>query len=421
MNEEYLKSFDKEFLLPNYDGYSLYNSVYTIFQLFGIKPSAKTLNFNFNNFINRKNKVVFFLIDGFGYSQYENLKNEIPFLKLLAERGKVYPITSGFPSTTAASLATVATGLTPREHGLFEWNLYFEELDEVIQTIPFSSMGRKAKEGSLLERGLDPRMLINKDKIFKTLENNKVKSYLFYHQMYANSVFTKLISDGARKIDFRYLSDLIVSLKELIIKEKDPAFFYVYWPGVDTQGHKYGPDSKQYALEAKIFFQSVYENLINKFPKADINNIIFAMTSDHGQVTINPKETVYLNKDSRILDAFKKSRNGNMILPSGNVRDVFLWIKDEKREEIIKYIQNTYGKLCRVLKTEDAVGMGLFGDTGSEFLQRLGNVIILPYKGNTIWYEHIKGEVVEYKGHHGGLTQDEMKIPFAMAKFKDLI
>ena len=145
------------------------------------------------------------------------------------------------------------------------------------------------------------------------------------------------------------------------------------------------------------------------------------MTSDHGQVTINPKETVYLNKDSRILDAFKKSRNGNMILPSGNVRDVFLWIKDEKREEIIKYIQNTYGKLCRVLKTEDAVGMGLFGDTGSEFLQRLGNVIILPYKGNTIWYEHIKGEVVEYKGHHGGLTQDEMKIPFAMAKFKDLI
>ncbi|MCL5435094.1 MAG: alkaline phosphatase family protein [Patescibacteria group bacterium] len=419
MNEEYLKNFDKGFLLPNYNGYSLYNSVYTIFQLFGIKPSASPLNFDFNKFVNKNNKVVFFLIDGFGYNRYKNLENEIPFLKLLTEKGKVCPITSGFPSTTAASLATVATGLTPREHGLFEWNLYFDELDEVIQTIPFSSMGRRSREESLLERGIDPRILINKDKIFKILGENGIKSYTFYNQLYINSVFSKLISDGANKIDYRYLSDLIVLLEEYIFKEKGSAFFYVYWPGVDTEGHKYGPDSEQYALEAKIFFQSIYENLISKSSKDD--DIIFAMTSDHGQVTINPKETVYLNKDRRIRDAFKKGRNGNKILPWGNVRDVFLWINDEEREGIIKYIQNTYGRLCRVLKTEEAVGMGLFGDNGSEFLQRLGNVILLPYKGNTIWYEHVKGELVEYKGHHGGLTEDEMKIPFALASFNDLI
>ncbi len=421
MREDYLKKIDKNFLLPNYEGYSLYNIVYTVFQILGIKTSRKTLNFDLEKFINKDNKVIFFLVDGFGYNQYKNLEKDIPFLQLLSSRGKVFPVTSGFPSTTAASLTTIATGLTPREHGLFEWNLYFDELDEVIQTIPFSPMGRKAKEGSLLQRGADPRLLINKDKMFKTLEENKVNSYIFHNQSLINTVFSKLISDGAKKFDYRYLSDLIITLRNNIAKEKGPAFFYVYWSGVDSEGHKYGPNSLQYALEAKIFFQSIYENLIQNLSKENMENTVFMLTSDHGQTTINPKETIYLNKDSKILDALEESKNGNKILPWGSPRDVFLSIKKEKRDEIIKYIEQKFGKFCRVLRTEDAIGMGLFGNQGSEFLQRLGNIILLPYKGNTIWYEHIKGERVEFKGHHGGLTEDEMKIPFAIANFKDLI
>ena len=421
MKFDYLKKIDNNFLLPNYEGYSLFNAVYTVFQLLGIKTTRKPLNFDLKQFINNKNKVIFFLTDGFGYNQYKNLEPEIPFLSLLSSKGKVFPITSGFPSTTAASLTTMATGLTPREHGLFEWNLYLEELDEVVQTIPFSPMGRKSKEGSLLQRGADPRLLINKDKMFKTLEENKVNSYIFHNQSLINTVFSKLISDGAEKIDYRYLSDLIISLKENLLKETGPAFFYVYWSGIDSEGHKYGPNSPQYALEAKIFFQSIYENLILSLPEKNKENTVFVLTSDHGQTTINPGETIYLNKDKKIMEALEESKNGNKILPWGSPRDVFLNIKKEKRDEIIKYVEQNFGKVCRVIKTEDAIKMGLFGETSAEFLQRLGNIILLPYKGNTIWYEHIKGEMVEFKGHHGGLTEDEMKIPFAIANFKDLI
>ncbi len=420
MSGKYFKRYE-DFLLPNYNGYSLYNSIYTLLSLFGIKSANKPLNFDLNEFIEKNNKVVFFLTDGFGYNQYKNIEKNIPFLRLLSKKGKVFPITSGFPSTTAASLTTVATGLTPRDHGLFEWNLYFDELAEVIQTIPFSPMGRRAKEGSLLEKGADPKLIINKDRIFKILEDNGVNSYIFHNQSLANTVYSNLVSNGAEKIDYRYLSDLIVSIYNVLVREKGPAFLYVYWSGIDSEGHKFGPDSLQYEVEARIFFESIYNDLIKRVPPEKANNILFALTSDHGQVEINPKETVYLNKDSVILEALETGLNGNIILPWGSPRDVFLRVKKDKIEDTIIYINKKYGKICKAIKTEEAIKMGIFGNGSDEFLQRIGNIILLPYKGKTVWFEHIKGELVEFKGHHGGMSEDEMKIPFAIARFKDLV
>jgi len=60
------------------------------------------------------------------------------------------------------------------------------------------------------------------------------------------------------------------------------------------------------------------------------------------------------------------------------------------------------------------------GKPKKEFFDRIGDILILPYKHNTIWYEHIKGKKLEFLGHHGGLSEEEMLIPFAIAKLSDL-
>ena len=62
-----------------------------------------------------------FLIDGLGWELLRAHPEEAPFLTSLlgtSFNGSGRPLTAGFPSTTATSLASVGTGLPPGAHGL---------------------------------------------------------------------------------------------------------------------------------------------------------------------------------------------------------------------------------------------------------------------------------------------------------------
>jgi predicted AlkP superfamily pyrophosphatase or phosphodiesterase len=153
-----------------------------------------------------------------------------------------------------------------------------------------------------------------------------------------------------------------------------------------------------------------------------LKETLFLLTSDHGQISINPEETIYLNDDKKLQSLLEISRNNKQILPYGGPRDCFLKVKNEKLNEALEYLREKYGKLALIVKTEEMIKVGLFGtgQSSDSFLKRVGNIMILPYKNNTIWYEHIKGERLVYEGHHGGLSEDEMLIPFGIARFSDL-
>ena len=62
-----------------------------------------------------------FLVDGLGWELLRAHPDEAPFLTSLLGTsfgGSGRPLTAGFPSTTATSLASVGTGLPPGAHGL---------------------------------------------------------------------------------------------------------------------------------------------------------------------------------------------------------------------------------------------------------------------------------------------------------------
>jgi hypothetical protein len=75
-----------------------------------------------------------------------------------------------------------------------------------------------------------------------------------------------------------------------------------------------------------------------------------------------------------------------------------------------------------VIETKEAVRQGLFG-VGWEhpqFKSRAGNLLILPYYNQTIWYEHFEGKKYDKNGMHGGLTPEEMLVPLAVARLSAL-
>jgi len=60
------------------------------------------------------------------------------------------------------------------------------------------------------------------------------------------------------------------------------------------------------------------------------------------------------------------------------------------------------------------------GFSGIEFLERTGNLLILPYGNHTVWFEDSDCTKSSFLGQHGGLNEQEMLVPFAVANLGGL-
>ena len=62
------------------------------------------------------------------------------------------------------------------------------------------------------------------------------------------------------------------------------------------------------------------------------------------------------------------------------------------------------------------IDQGYFGPSSMSdtFLSRVGNLVILPFAGESVWWYEKDRFEQKYRGHHGGLTRDEMEIPLML-------
>jgi hypothetical protein len=147
------------------------------------------------------------------------------------------------------------------------------------------------------------------------------------------------------------------------------------------------------------------------FPAA--KRILFLMTADHGVVEVYPKTTTFLNTDARFagIERFiKVNRNGQLLVPAGSARDMFLYIREEQLDEAQSFLRSRLEGKADILKVDSLIDKGYFGpETSSRFRERVGNLVILPYRYETVWwYEKDRFEMM-FRGHHGGLTPQEME------------
>ena len=112
----------------------------------------------------------------------------------------------------------------------------------------------------------------------------------------------------------------------------------------------------------------------------------------------------------------RTNRRGRPLVPAGSARDMFLYVRQERLDEAIALLQKHLAGRAEVYRTEELVTQGFFGrePPSSTFLARVGNVVILPYQGETVWwYEYGKFDM-HFSGHHGGLLPEEMEIPLCV-------
>lgn len=428
IHKDVLKTIKKDrqndkFQYPYYGKYSISEISPSILELFNVNQPRNTLPMDFFKSRTREhNKVILFMVDGMGYDHFLEYHKSFPFFGKLEQNADIFPITSVFPSTTPAALTSIHTGLTPQEHGLPEWTVYFEEFDKIIETFPFRPIMTSERE-ILLSMGGTPEMLYQGTTVYQQLKDNNIKSYVFISHEYSTSAYSRMTQQGSNVVAFIDYKDLFSKLTKILNEEKEPAYFFVYWSHIDSTQHVFGPRSKEHIASMQSFSDYMMDDFLPNLRPESVKDVLFTMVADHGHTSIRGEDIIFLNNYLPLENNYLRSPAQLSIQPTGSPHDVFLHIYEPRIKETLEFLQKELKDKAVVMTSEEAIEKGLFGlnKATSRFKKRVGDILILPYRGFHVWYKHNPGMNYGQKGIHGGLTEEEMIVPFAVAPLSDLL
>ena len=246
---------------------------------------------------------------------------------------------------------------------------------------------------------------------YPELKRMGVDPYVFGIRDYTPSTYSNVVMAGAELWSFNTLSEAFVKLGLLLDEQTGRTYVHLYFDKIDALCHEYGPTAPHTEAEIETFLLMM-EHYFERIFKGK-KRILFLMTADHGASEVDPETTTYLNTDPRFtgFEKFiKTNRQGKLLVPAGSARDMFLYIKDDMLDETQSLLAKRLEGKADVVKTEALIANGYFGPQVSpRFRERVGNLIILSYRYESVWwYEKDKFEQRFY-GHHGGLTPQEME------------
>lgn len=393
-----------DFIFPEYNGKNFINIINSIKHNFGINDGITLENKKIKKILLNKEKVVFILVDAFGWKFYKSVREDSKFFKEIRKRGIEEKITSQFPSTTTTHVTSVITGKDVSTHGFFEWFTYDSKINEVFTPFLFDYEGKEE--------------ILPKDNLFKELKENGVCSTIITPNYINNSYYSReLFKDGKVK-GYDSVEEMFDILLQGIKKDKGKNFYYIYYPQIDSIGHEYGMSSYKAYFEINNFIKAL-DNFYNNVLDKGVNEGIFILSADHGQMEI--KDRIYLNELIPNIDEYMlKDSKGKSIVPVGYNRDMFLYIKKEFEIYVYELLKEKFKDKGEIYLVKDLIDKGVFINPSETFLSRMGNIVIIPYDGYGVWWFEKGKYEISLKGSHGGLTKDEMEIPLLIYNFENL-
>ncbi len=205
-------------------------------------------------------------------------------------------------------------------------------------------------------------------------------------------------------------SDLWIGIRELIESHPETRkYIWAYWGSLDSISHLHGPESERAKAELQTFSRAFEQYFLDELSPNFKKDTLIILTADHGQITTD-REDQHFNLSSH--PAFTEMLH---MLPTGENRLAFLYIKPGKTEAVKEYIQAEWPEQFTLIDPEAAVNAGLFGpgEVHPGIYDRLGDLIAAA-RGNAFWWWANKDNPLI--GRHGGLSEEEMLVPFLAAR-----
>ncbi len=406
--------FSKQFVKPLYDSFCFSRIPNAISALLTGKKKDLGLPGSCFPSSDSYDTALLFFLDGFAWRFFERHMSH-PFCRRFLENGMVSKLTAQFPSTTAAQVTTIHTGLEVGETGIYEWFQYEPKVDKIIAPLLFSYAGDKVAE-ALLTSGVPVAEFFPFETTYHKMHEEGITSYLFQHAGISSSAYSQRMGRGSHLTSYFTLKQGLADIKELLTsRSKDQKTYALfYFADIDSVGHRKGLDAKELEDEILSTLDFLEEFMVGASCLNKDKKVAIMVTADHGMAPVDPKKTLYLNKEWPEMASFlKKNKKGELLTPAGSCRDCFLHIKEDLLNEAFTYLTKALEGKAEVWKVEDLISKGLFGSHVSpRFLERVGNLAILPYGGEAIWWYEKHRFEQHFYGAHGGLTREELEIPF---------
>lgn len=396
--------FLDDFVLPDYDILNIGNIKTLVGKIYGVN-SLQTASFpdSFIDDFGGVQKVFLILMDGFGYNRLiEHVKHYDGAFSDLITKGVLKPLTSPFPATTSTSLTSIFTGLAPSEHGVIGYQMFSPEYGCVFNTLDMKPVYGYSSEVEIA------RNLSRKTKPWiPTLQEHGIKTLIVTKSSIIGSGLSRVVHADIELTPYMLESEMFVKCKRAL-EQQGPVFLVLYYSGIDTLEHKYGPNSEEVTSEIQSF-EFLLKRFFNKLSDSAKKETLIMLTADHG--VCETKRTYYVKDYSEVASRLQ-------LPPVGDSRCGFLFSKQGEKENLKSALEKSLNGF-KLVASKDLIESGAFGRTADSMsLQSaVGDFAALSKGPNALSYPYFEDDRNrEQRGGHGGMTAEEVIVPLLSMK-----
>ncbi|MFM2384504.1 MAG: hypothetical protein RL166_378 [Actinomycetota bacterium] len=321
---------------------------------------------------------VVILVDGLGF---ENLRDSAGYARFLNQNLE-HSIRCEFPSTTATSLAGLATGVRSGKHGLIGYSVYDRGLGAQLNLLTGWASQVSAAE-------------------FKTQQtlselSGDIDVNVIGPAVYESSGFTELTMKGATYIAADLLSDRFTIL-EKTLRTPNPSVSYLYVPELDQAAHKFGVTSNHW-----LFLLEELDLIVNRFIAKLPADIGVILTADHGVMDVAQNNHVHLDDFDWYVS--------EVLNTAGDPRCNFVYLENPTHlTSFIETAQENLGSTAYVCTTQQLVEAGWL----VEGFSRVAPDAYIIWKDAQVGYDQrfSKPQHLKMVGQHGGISDTETRVP----------
>lgn len=314
---------------------------------------------------------VVLLVDGLGAAQ---LGQRAGHARTLAN-APGGSLDAGFPSTTAAALASLTTGVLAGEHGMVGYDAL----------VPGAGVRNQLRDWG---GAMDPATWQRVPTIFE-----HEPSIVIGEPKHATSGFTQAVLRGAEFRGGRSMADRF-AIAEQAARER--SLVYLYVPELDRHGHDHGWQSNAW-VDALEQLDGHVARLVGTLPR----DVGLVATADHGMVDV--AASGHLIVPPELLES--------VVHVAGEPRCLQLHATERATADALADAWRGWlGDAAWVATRQEIIASGWFGDVHPDVAPRLGDVFVAARGRRAIYVDETdpaRGMV----GQHGSLTPDELRVP----------
>jgi hypothetical protein len=359
---------DESPLLPDYAGACITNIVPALLEPAQAWPTW------FPTPAEDADQVVLLVLDGLGWTQLQARRAVAPTICAL-EGGSISTVA---PSTTAAALTSISTGLPPGSHGIVGYRMNVD--GDVLNVLRWQAAGR------------DARASIPPDKVQVNEAFAGQRPPVVTRAEFRQTGFTQAHLDRTRLTGYRVTSTLVTEVQHHL--QRGEPFVYAYYEGIDKVAHEYGLGDFYDAELQSV--DRIVGDILEVLPPGGV----LVVTSDHGQVHVGdnivaPAPEVMSHVDQQ----------------SGEGRFRWLHARPGHARHLLEAATAHHQDTGWIVSLEQVIDEQWFGPVVIESARRMLGDVALVAREPVSYFDPADGGPFELIGRHGSLTVDEMLVP----------